>query len=30
LVLLFLSYPQDTVLACLLWARVNGAQHLAI
>ena len=22
--------PQDSVLTCLLWARVNGAQHLAI
>ena len=24
------SRPQDTVLSSLLWARVNGAQHLAI
>ena len=24
------SRPQDFVLASLLWARVNGAQHLAI
>src|ERR1044072_8820080 len=24
------SRPQDTVLTSLLWARVNGAQHLAI
>jgi hypothetical protein len=22
--------PQDIALACFLWARVNGAQHLAI
>ena len=22
--------PQDTVLTSVLWARVNGAQHLAI
>ena len=27
---LFSSRPQDTVLSSLLWARVNGAQHLAI
>jgi hypothetical protein len=26
----FFSRPQDTVLASFLWARVNGAQHLAI
>ena len=30
LVFLFHCLPQDTVLTCLLWARVNGAQHLAI
>jgi hypothetical protein len=24
------SRPQDTVLTSFLWARVNGAQHLAI
>jgi len=24
------SWPQDTVLTSFLWARVNGAQHLAI
>jgi hypothetical protein len=26
----FKSRPQDTVLTSVLWARVNGAQHLAI
>jgi len=30
LFLRFLHYPQDTVLTSFLWARVNGAQHLAI
>jgi len=28
--LFFRVRPQDTVVTCLLWARVNGAQHLAI
>jgi hypothetical protein len=27
---LFPGLPQDDVLTSLLWARVNGAQHLAI
>ena len=30
LVFAFSSRPQDFVLASVLWARVNGAQHLAI
>jgi hypothetical protein len=30
LVCCLFSRPQDTVLSSFLWARVNGAQHLAI
>jgi hypothetical protein len=30
LVCCFFPRPQDAVLASFLWARVNGAQHLAI
>ena len=29
-ILFFSDQPQDTVLVFILWARVNGAQHLAI